>query len=80
MNEEERLALLPQIKEMRKKLRELESQFRRGNKVMYHHRCPYCKAEWEGNKEIIKECTYCKRQLECIIDAETKQMVLVRKL
>lgn len=74
MSEEERLALLPEINATRKKLRDLESKFRNVGRVKYHHKCPHCRAEWEGNKEIIKECTYCKGRIEMVSGVAKKEV------
>ncbi len=64
--EEKRQAMVPEIDEARRKLRELESKFRKIGRVKYHHKCPHCKVEWEGTKEIIKECTYCKGRIHMV--------------
>ena len=77
--DEEKEALLQQIVVARKNLRDLESKFRRSVRTRFHHKCPFCRAEWEGTKEIIRECNYCKRMLvEWVMDPETKERTLVR--
>lgn len=81
-------ALLKEIADIRVKLKDLEKQWKGMGSIKYHHVCPFCEAQWDGRKEKIKECLYCKARIlgpdnqdwEWIIDPETKMKTKVRKM
>lgn len=56
--------LFEELKVLRKKLREKEREFRGFGRVKYKHVCTHCGAHWEGNKEVIRQCTYCHSNIK----------------
>ena len=74
-----------QIAEINLRIAELRLKLHNNSKQRFHHKCPQCSGEWDGYKENVKECIYCKRLLvdvkvdplhlryEPQIDLETKK-------
>ena len=56
--------LFEEVKVLRKNLREKERELRGFGRVKYKHVCAHCGAHWEGNKEFIKQCTYCHSNIK----------------
>lgn len=54
--------IVEQIKAAALKLKELQAKLRIQSK--FKHKCPYCKLEWDGWKEHIKECIFCHRRID----------------
>jgi hypothetical protein len=47
-------------------------------KQRFKHYCPYCQKNWEGYKEVITECTWCKRHIDVIPAAKGAELDVCR--